>query len=86
MTENEFEQLKSTIKQWLFHTGSLDPTDYANELKLKFIEPKENKIADLEKQIEKMKGCFNCKYRNEFVESKCGECECHYSKWEIKEQ
>ena len=41
-------------------------------------------IAELESQIEKMKMCFNCKYQNKFVESKCGECE-DYSKWEIKE-
>ena len=47
MTKEEFEQLKSTVKQWLFHTGSLDPTDYVNELKLKFIEPKEKRIAEL---------------------------------------
>lgn len=40
-------------------------------------------IADLKAQIEKMKRCFNCKYHNKFVESKCGECE-DYSKWEIK--
>ena len=47
-------------------------------------EPREKRIAELEAQIEKMKRCFNCKYRNKFVESKCGECEC-YSKWEIVE-
>jgi hypothetical protein len=41
-------------------------------------------IERLEAQIEKMKRCFNCKYRNKFVESKCGECE-DYSKWEIQE-
>lgn len=55
MTKEELEQLKSTVKQWLFHTGSLDPTNYANELKLKFIEPKEKRIEELETQIEKMK-------------------------------
>lgn len=43
---------------------------------------KEN--AELKAHIEKTKRCFNCKYRNKFVESKCGECE-DYSKWEIKE-
>ena len=43
------------------------------------------KIKELEQQIEKMKRCFNCKYHNKFVESKCGECE-DYSKWEIKEK
>jgi chromosome segregation ATPase len=48
MTKEEFEQLKSTVKQWLFHTGSLDPTNYANELMLKFIEPREKRIAELE--------------------------------------
>lgn len=40
---------------------------------------------DSEAQIEKMKRCFNCKYHDKFVESKCGECE-DYSKWEIKEK
>lgn len=44
---------------------------------------KEN--AELKAQIEKTKRCFNCKYQNKFVESKCGECE-DYSKWEIKEK
>lgn len=44
---------------------------------------KEN--SELKAQIEKMKRCFNCKYQNKFVESKCGECE-DYSKWEIKEK
>lgn len=24
MTKEDFEKLKSTVKQWLFHTGSLD--------------------------------------------------------------
>ena len=48
MNKEEFEQLKSTVKQWLFHTGSLDPTDYANELKVKFIEPREKRIEELE--------------------------------------
>ena len=43
MDKEEFEQLKSTVKQWLFHTGSLDPTDYVNELKLKFIEGQKGK-------------------------------------------
>lgn len=47
MTKEDFEKLKSTVKQWLFHTGSLDPTNYANELKLKFIEPKEKRIEEL---------------------------------------
>lgn len=46
---------------------------------------KDKKIEELEQQIEKMKRCFNCKYHNKFVESKCGECE-DYSKWEIKEK
>lgn len=54
MTREEFEQLKSMVKQWLFHTGSLDPTNYANELKLKFIESKEKRIAELEAKIEKL--------------------------------
>lgn len=43
------------------------------------------KNVELETQIEKMKRCFNCKYQNKFVESKCGECE-DCSKWEIKEK
>ena len=47
-------------------------------------EQAQNCIEGLEAQIEKMKRCFNCKYRNKFVESKCGECE-GYSKWEIVE-
>ncbi len=54
-----------------------------NELFLQTCEQAE-KIKELEAQIEKMKRCFNCKYRDKFVESKCGECE-RYSKWEIKE-
>jgi len=54
-----------------------------NELFLQTCEQAE-KIKELEAQIEKMKRCFNCKYRNKFVESKCGECE-GYSKWEIQE-
>ena len=45
----------------------------------------DKKIRELEAQIEKMKRCFNCKYHNKCVESKCGECE-DYSKWEIKEK
>ena len=60
MTKAELEQLKLTVKQWLFHTGALDPTNYANELKSKFIEPREKRIEELEKQIEKMKCCGNC--------------------------
>jgi hypothetical protein len=60
MNKEELEKLKSTVKQWLFHTGSLDPTNYANELKLKFIDPREKRIAELEAQIEKMKCCGNC--------------------------
>lgn len=51
MTKEEFEQLKSTVKQWLFHTGSLDPTNYANELMLKFIEPREKQIVELKEEI-----------------------------------
>lgn len=54
MINEEFEQLKSTVKQWLFYTGSLDPTDYANELKLKFIEPREKRIAELEETNERI--------------------------------
>lgn len=50
----------------------------------KLIGEQKRKIIKLEAQIEKMKMCFNCKYQNKFVESKCGECE-DYSKWEIKE-
>lgn len=49
------------------------------------LEKKQNEIAELEAQIEKMKRCYNCKYHNKFVESKCGECEV-YSKWEIEEK
>ena len=45
-------------------------------------EAQNKKIAELEAQIEKMKRCFNCKYHNKFIESKCGECE-DYSKWEL---
>ncbi len=51
MTKEELEKLKSTVKQWLFHTGSLDPTNYANELKLKFIEPREKQIQIDAEQI-----------------------------------
>ena len=50
MTKEDFEQLKSTVKQWLFHTGSLDPTNYANELKIKFIEPLEKEL-EFEKSV-----------------------------------
>lgn len=64
MTKEDFEQLKTTVKQWLFHTGSLDPTNYANELKLQFIEPREKRIKDLEAQISQMKCCGNCYYFN----------------------
>jgi len=55
MDKEDFEQLKLTVKQWLFHTGSLDPTNYANELKLKFIEPREKHIEELDKEIKEMK-------------------------------
>lgn len=54
MTKEEFEQLKSTVKQWLFHTGSLDPTSYANELKLKFIEPREKQLTKAKETINKL--------------------------------
>jgi len=30
------------------------------------VEPREKRIAELEAQIEKMKCCSNCKFRNEF--------------------
>lgn len=60
MNKEEFEKLKSTVKQWLFHTGSLDPTDYANELKLKFIEPKEKEIAELKEKISVLFSCTKC--------------------------
>lgn len=71
MDKEEFEQLKSTVKQWLFHTGSLDPTDYANELKLKFIEPREKRIAELEKEkSELVQNKYNLEYKIENFENK----------------
>ena len=54
MTKEEFGQLKSTVKQWLFHTGALDSTNYANELKSKFIEPREKRIEELTKEAESL--------------------------------
>jgi hypothetical protein len=65
-------------KGMVVHPNSLD------KLRMEIIKL-DNTIKQKNEQIQKMKGCFNCKYRNEFVESKCGECDC-YSKWEIKEQ
>lgn len=53
--------------------------------KIQYIKELQEEIAELKAQIEKMKRCFNCKYQNKFVESKCDECE-DYSKWEIKEK
>lgn len=41
-------------------------------------------VRELKAQIEKMKRCFNCKYCNKFVGSRCGECE-GFSKWEIED-
>lgn len=69
MTKEEFEKLKSTVKQWLFHIGTLDPIEYANELRINFIEPREKQIeklkkenAELKQQIEKMKRCEICEH------------------------
>lgn len=64
MVKEEFKRLKSTVKQWLFHTGSLDPTKYANELKLKFIEPRENWIGKLEQERQGLKD-----YCNDYVKT-----------------
>lgn len=58
--------------------------DYLDDVNAEMLK-RFNRLAELEAQIEKMKMCFNCKYHNKFVESKCGECE-GYSKWEIKEK
>ena len=81
MTKEDFEQLKSTVKQWLFHTGSLNPTDYANELKLKFIEPKEKQITDLEWQLQEvLKDNDNYQADNEKLEKENAELKEKYVK------
>lgn len=78
MDKKEFEQLKSTVKQWLFHTGSLDPVKYANELKQEFIEPREKQIEKLKQQIGQMKNGYNCKYFGNCIYARCP-CD----KWEF---
>lgn len=58
---------------------------------VKFAEPREKRIAELEAQIEKMKCCYNCSkwYDGECEESPksktffCADFKC--DKWEIKE-
>lgn len=67
MTEEDFEQLKATVKQWLFHTSSLDPTNYANDLKVKFIEPREKRIEELEKEKCELLGIIQGKDKAIFV-------------------
>ena len=54
MDKDEFEKLRLTVKDWLFHTGSLDSNNYADELLRTFIKPRENRIVELEQQIEEM--------------------------------
>ena len=81
------EELEKEAEVFATYYESLFPNEFETFYKafLKVAEPREKRIEELETQIEKMKGCFNCKYQNKFVESKCGECEDYYSKWEIKE-
>lgn len=82
MTKEELEKLRSTVKEWLFHTGSLNPNNYADELCKDFIEPREKRIAALEAQIEKMKRdvfeCFGSEYN--MLVAKL------FTEWEIKEK
>jgi hypothetical protein len=54
MDKGEFEKLRLTVKDWLFHTGSLDSNNYADELLRTFIKPRENRIVELEQQIGEM--------------------------------
>lgn len=51
MTKEELNKLRSTVKEWLFHTGSLNPNNYADELCKDFIEPREKQIDELKAQI-----------------------------------
>lgn len=51
MTKEELEKLRSTVKEWLFYTGSLNPNNYADELCKDFIEPREKRIAELERNV-----------------------------------
>ena len=92
---NDIESAKNLFKQ-AFEAGlnadvHTDNSKVIAELEEKLanadyqLEGRDVTIKELEAQIEKMKMCFNCKYHNKFVESKCGECE-GYSKWEIKEK
>jgi len=57
---------------------------------LDFAEPREKRITELEAQIEKMKGCHNCRHLAEPYELCCyslgdEDYDCRGRKWEIKE-
>ena len=55
-----------------------------NEFKAKMLDGYENKVAELEKQIEDMKNCYNCKYQypaaGEDFDDYCENCE-QCSEW-----
>lgn len=75
----ENEQLKEEIKDW----------KSCHEHQLKLMKGSNNKIADLEKQIEKMKCCENCDHpywnaETEAEETICDNCVNH-SNWKLKE-
>lgn len=51
---------------------------------VKFAEPREKRIAELEQQIEKMKCCSNCVYLAGCDLSGYEECK-NFDKWELRE-
>lgn len=54
MDKEELEKLRLTVKEWLFHTGSLSSDNYADELLKTFIKPRENRITELEQHVDKI--------------------------------
>lgn len=84
MTKEELEKITVEFMNKYNNIEYAKIKSVMGEELLAYAELFEKRIAELEAQIEKMKRCFNCKYQNKFVESKCGECE-GYSKWEFKE-
>lgn len=87
--ERKLEQTEKDLADYQFNYPSIKELEQTNNKLLDVINNQDVKIADLEKQIEKMKCCQNCKnwtwnMSNEKCQFRCESREA-CDNWEIKE-
>lgn len=89
MTKEELEkEAEDVVSGMRYDTYESDGhSDFiVQDILVKFAEPREKRIAELETQIEKMKCCENCNNTwNGYHLNVCDDCK-NRDKWEIKEK